>query len=64
MQTLARLIGLGWLVALSIVGGIMLGVWIDSELGSSPLFMLIGLALGIGVAALGVYRALSSFFNQ
>jgi len=64
MQTLARLIGLGWLVALSIVGGIMLGVWIDSELGSSPLFMMIGLALGIGVAALGVYRALSSFFNQ
>ena len=64
MQTLARLIGLGWLVALSIVGGIMLGVWIDGELGSSPLFMLIGLALGIGVAALGVHRALSSFFNQ
>ena len=64
MQTLTRLIGLGWLVALSIVGGIMLGVWIDGELGSSPLFMMIGLALGIGVAALGVYRALASFFNR
>ncbi|MCH2321016.1 MAG: AtpZ/AtpI family protein [SAR202 cluster bacterium] len=64
MQTLTRLIGLGWLVALSIVSGIMLGVWIDGELGSSPLFMLIGLALGIGVAALGAYRVLSSFLNR
>ena len=64
MQTLTRLIGLGWLVALSIVGGIMLGVWMDGKVGSSPLFMLIGLALGIGVAALGVYRTLSSFLNR
>lgn len=51
-----RLIGLGWYVALCLVVGIVGGIWLDQQLRLSPLFLLLGLALGLGSAFYGVYR--------
>ena len=42
-----RLTGLGWYVAACIVGGIAGGLGLDKLIGTSPVFTLIGLALGI-----------------
>jgi len=53
-----RLVGIGWYVAACIVLGLMAGIWLDSIVNTKVLFALIGLFLGLGLAAFGVYRAL------
>lgn len=52
----ARLTGFGLFVALSIIGGLLGGVWLDGVVGLSPLFTLLGLLLGFLVAGVGVLR--------
>jgi F0F1-type ATP synthase assembly protein I len=59
-----RLTGIGWYIAASIVGGIMLGWWIDGKLGTSPLLLLIGLLLGTVVAFYGTYRLVQPFLGD
>jgi len=53
-----RLVGIGWYFALCIALGIGGGVWLDSRLGISPLFTLLGLAVGLLAAFYGGYRML------
>lgn len=53
-----RLAGVGWFVAICIVGGLLLGIWLDSLFNTKVLFTLLGLGLGLVVAFLGVYRLL------
>ena len=52
----ARLLGMGWYVAVSILGGVLGGRWLDERTGFAPLFMLIGLMLGLMIAFYGVFR--------
>lgn len=54
----ARLIGIGWYVAICIVGGVLGGVFLDRLLGSAPILSLIGLAFGLFIAFYGGYRML------
>ena len=51
-----RLIGLGWYVAFCLVAGILGGLWLDQQLRLSPLFLLLGLAVGVVAAFMGIYR--------
>ncbi len=53
-----RLLGIGWYFALCIALGIGGGVWLDSRLGISPLFTLLGLFIGLAAASYGGYRML------
>jgi F0F1-type ATP synthase assembly protein I len=55
-QTAIRLIGVGWYIALSIAGGTLGGLWLDSKLGTKPVFIISGLFIGMIVAFYGVYR--------
>jgi F0F1-type ATP synthase assembly protein I len=41
----------------SIVGGLLFGLWLDGVVHTSPLFLLIGLLLGIGGAVAALVRA-------
>jgi hypothetical protein len=54
----ARLIGIGWYVAICIIGGVFGGVLLDRLFDSAPILSLIGLALGLFLALYGGYRAL------
>jgi len=56
-----RFIGIGWYIGVSIVGGIVAGVYLDRWLGTKPLFVLVGLLLGLAVAVYGTYRLLQPF---
>jgi F0F1-type ATP synthase assembly protein I len=47
------LIGLGGLLVGAIVAGTLLGLLIDHEADSSPVFTIIGVFLGMAVGALG-----------
>jgi len=40
---------------------VFLGIWIDGELGTAPLFIMIFLVMGMGAGFINVYKAVSGF---
>ena len=50
-----RLSGLGFYLAVCIVGGIALGVWLDRVLDTRVIFLLVGLIVGSAAALYGTY---------
>ena len=55
---------MGWTIAIAVALGVLLGRWLDGRTGSHPLFVLLGLLLGL---ALGLYAAgsmLMQFLKQ
>jgi ATP synthase protein I len=48
--------GLGFSAVGSLLVGILGGILLDRMLHTSPLFLIVGILLGIAAAALGVYR--------
>jgi len=63
-QAALNVIGVGWFVGLSILLGVLGGLWLDSKLNTQPLFVLVGLFLGFVIAAYGVYRMLLPLFRS
>lgn len=59
-----QLLGLGWYVALCLVVGILGGLWLDRQLRLSPLFLLLGLALGLIVAFVGIFRMVQESIEE
>jgi ATP synthase protein I len=53
-----RFIGVGWFIAISILLGVLGGLWLDSKFGTRPILVIVGLILGLVVAFYGVYRML------
>ena len=53
-----RFIGVGWFIGIPILLGILAGLWLDNKYETKPLFVIIGLILGIVVAVYGVYQML------
>lgn len=53
-----RLVGVGFFIGGSILGGVVAGWWLDSKLNTEPILLLVGLLLGIIVAFYGVYEML------
>jgi len=62
--SLLSLLGMGFYIAIAIVLGIWGGHWLDGKLNSGPLWLIIGLILGIAVAGLGVYNMLKPFIES
>jgi ATP synthase protein I len=52
------LIGIGFSLAISIVGGAFLGRWLDGKFGTEPVLTLVFLVLGLLVGFVGAYRQL------
>jgi ATP synthase protein I len=59
-----RLVGLGWYVGACILLGVLGGLWLDNKLKSTPVFVLVGLLLGIVVAFYGVYKMIIPNFGK
>lgn len=64
MGTVLRLLGIGWFVALCLLGGVLGGLWLDDRLETSPLLTMIGLAGGLVIAGIGTYRMLMAVVTQ
>ena len=58
------LTGVGFFVGVSIVAGVLGGRWLDGKLNSEPLWTIVGLILGIGVAFYGVYTMIRPFIDN
>ena len=52
---------IGLLLLATTLIGVLVGYWADRQLGSIPLFILVGLFVGQGVGALGVKRLIARF---
>ena len=53
-----RLVGVGFFIGSSIVLGVVAGRWLDSKFDIEPILVIVGLILGLVVAAYGVFRML------
>jgi hypothetical protein len=60
----ARLVGIGWYIGLCIVFGVLGGLWLDNKLGTSVIFTLVGLFLGLGLAFAGTYQLLLPLMKE
>jgi F0F1-type ATP synthase assembly protein I len=56
-----RITGIGFYIALCIVGGTLAGWWLGSK---KPLFMIIGLVAGLIIAVIGTYRMIRNIINE
>jgi ATP synthase protein I len=52
---------IGLLLLVTTLCGVLVGYWADRQLGTIPLFVLIGLLAGMGTGALGVRRLINRF---
>lgn len=51
-----QVVGVGWYMALSLLAGILGGLWLDNRFSTLPVFTLIGLIGGGALAFYGAYR--------
>ena len=59
----AQFVGIGWYIAAAIIGPTLGGVWLDGRAGTSPLFLLVGLLLGVTTAFYGTYRLAVTYLS-
>jgi ATP synthase protein I len=59
-----RLTGLGWYLGISIVFGLLGGVQLDRWMGSSPLFLILGIGFGVVVGFYGIYKMVLPLFDE
>ncbi len=58
------LIGIGWFLAASIVGGVVGGLLLDGWLHTKPVFTLLGLFGGLTVAFFGTYQMIMKVMTK
>jgi F0F1-type ATP synthase assembly protein I len=54
-------LSMGLAAAVCVGIGLGLGIWVDSILHTAPAFLLVGLALGLVVAALSVIKQIRTY---
>ena len=64
--------GSGYLVLFSEIGftllvttliGVLAGYWVDGQLGTHPVFLIVGFFVGAGAGTLMIYRLVSRFLK-
>ena len=54
---------IGLILLVTTLGGSLLGYWIDKQVGTLPIFVLVGLLIGLGAGARLVYRLITRFLK-
>lgn len=52
---------IGVLLLVTTLGGALLGYWIDQQLQTIPVFVVLGFLAGAGLGAVGIYRLINRF---
>lgn len=60
IKLLGRVGGIGWFVGTAIALGAYGGYWLDRQFETAPVLTIIGLALGVTTAFVGMFRLLST----
>ena len=65
MHKVSRLLSLGFVISVPILGGIALGIFLDSKLEvKNPIFTLWGILLGLIIAGWAVYLMLKPLLSE
>jgi len=54
-------LSMGLAAAICVAIGVGLGLWVDSALHTGPAFLLVGLALGVAIAAVSVVKQIRTY---
>jgi F0F1-type ATP synthase assembly protein I len=54
-------LGMGFTAAVCVAIGVGLGIWLDHVFHTAPILLLVGLALGLVTAALGVIQQIRTY---
>ena len=55
---------IGLVLLTTTILGVLAGYWVDGQLRTLPIFVLVGLFLGLGAGALAVYRLITRFLSR
>jgi ATP synthase protein I len=55
---------IGLLLLVTTLAGVAAGYWVDQELGTQPLFVLVGFLAGAGIGGFGIYRLVTRFLKR
>lgn len=55
---------IGMLLLVATLAGVAAGYWVDQQLGTQPLFVLVGFLAGAGIGAFGIYRLVTRFLKR
>ncbi|MCJ7769758.1 MAG: AtpZ/AtpI family protein [Dehalococcoidales bacterium] len=64
MREAMNLLGIGIFLAVSVMGCMGIGLWLDSMWDTKPLVMLIGLFVGIFIGIFGIYQTIAPMINK
>lgn len=62
--SLSTLAGLGLANACSLVVGLLAGHYLDDQLGTGPVLVLVGLALGLGLGVVGSFLEIRRYLQD
>jgi ATP synthase protein I len=55
---------IGFIILITTLAGALGGHWIDGQMHTSPLFILVGLLAGLAIGAQAVYRLIQRFLAR
>ena len=55
---------IGMLLLVTTLAGVAGGYWLDQQLGTIPVFVLVGFLGGAGLGAFGIYRLVTRFLKR
>ena len=55
---------IGFILLFTVLAGTLAGYWLDQRLGTIPIFVLVGFAVGFGSGATGCWRLTASFLAK
>lgn len=64
LGALGLVLQLGWTMAASLIVSLLVGLWLDSTLGTRPWATLVGALVGIAAGTVGVYRIVARVLDE
>jgi ATP synthase protein I len=55
---------IGFVLAIAVLAGVLGGYWVDQRLGTIPIFVLVGFAIGTTTGAVACWRLIARFLAQ
>jgi F0F1-type ATP synthase assembly protein I len=55
---------IGFILLFTVLAGTLAGYWLDQRLGTIPIFVLVGFAIGGGSGAIGCWRLMAVFLAK
>ena len=55
---------IGAIILVTTLAGALAGHWVDGQIGTSPLFIVVGLLGGLGIGARAVYTLIARFLAK